>query len=79
MPSDLCLDALTALPGWLGPTAAAATVVLMGGPHLSGRPSCWLRCSRVTTSVLRGPCGSWSTSGHRAGRAHDRRRRSDGL
>jgi hypothetical protein len=29
MASDLCLDALTALPGWLGPTAAAATVVLM--------------------------------------------------
>jgi hypothetical protein len=34
MPSDLCLDALTALPGWLGPTAAAATVVLMALPTL---------------------------------------------
>jgi hypothetical protein len=33
MASDLCLDALTALPGWLGPTAAAATVVLMVLPH----------------------------------------------
>jgi len=29
MSSDLCLDPLTALPGWLGPTAAAATLVLM--------------------------------------------------
>jgi hypothetical protein len=34
MPSDLCLDALTALPGWLGPAAAAATVVLMVLPTL---------------------------------------------
>ena len=34
MPSDLCLDALTALPGWLGPTAAAATVVLVALPTL---------------------------------------------
>ena len=34
MASDHCLDALTALPGWLGPTAAAATVVLVVLPTL---------------------------------------------
>lgn len=34
MSSDFCLDALTALPGWLGPTAAAATVVLVALPTL---------------------------------------------
>jgi hypothetical protein len=34
MPSDLCFDALTALSAWLGPTAAAATVVLMVLPTL---------------------------------------------
>ena len=34
MSSDLRLDALTALPGWLGPTAAAATVVLIALPTL---------------------------------------------
>jgi hypothetical protein len=34
MSSDFCLDALTALPGWFGPTAAAATVVFMVLPAL---------------------------------------------
>jgi hypothetical protein len=34
MPSDLCLDALTAPPSWLAPTAAAATVVIAVLPTL---------------------------------------------
>jgi hypothetical protein len=34
MSSDLCLDALTALPGWLAPTAVAATVVIVVVPTL---------------------------------------------
>jgi hypothetical protein len=29
MSSDLCLDALTALSGWLAPTGAAATIVII--------------------------------------------------
>jgi hypothetical protein len=38
MSSDLCLDALsralTALPGWLAPAAAAATIVIVVVPTL---------------------------------------------
>jgi hypothetical protein len=79
MPSDLCLDALTELPGWLGPTAAAATVVLMVLPTLVWSAvvlvALFTRDDKRAERAMR----ILEYFRYRAGRAHDRRRRSDRL